>query len=99
MISEIATLILKLDSNALPFASVNLAFCFAVRVTSLHGLNEVTKLACNHPKKKHNALFVHRFMTETPEVNRISIGGAIVEFWVTLGRAALPGQICSWWGL
>jgi len=83
VISEVSALELELDPDTLPLASVYLALRFAIRETRLNRLNKVAELARYHAEEKDDPVFVNRLVTQTTEVDRITVGGTIAQGVVT----------------
>lgn len=80
MVAECAAFELKLDTDPLSLAGINLTLGFTIGEPSLHGLNHVSKLSRDHAEKEHYALLVYGFMAKAAKVYRISIGWATIQF-------------------
>ena len=62
MVSEVSALELELDSHPLPFASVHLALCLAVREPGLNGFDVIPQFTSDHSEEEHDALLVDRLV-------------------------------------
>ena len=77
VIAEIAALKFKLEMHALPSLRADLTLGLAVGESGLNGFDDVAQFFCNQSKKKHDTLFVDRFVAQAAEVHGVAVGRAI----------------------
>ena len=73
MISKVPAFEFKLDSNALPLASVHLTLRLAIWESGLNRLDMVPKLTGDHPEEEHDALLVDGLMAQPAKVDRVAV--------------------------
>jgi hypothetical protein len=62
MISKVAALELKLNSNSLPLPSFDLALRLTIGEARLNSFNKVPEFACNHSEEKDQPLLIDRLV-------------------------------------
>ena len=82
MIAEVATLKLKFNPHPLPFSGFDLTLCLAIRKARLHSLDQISKLASYHAEEEYYPVLVHGLVSETTEINRISVRGTALQLGV-----------------
>src|SRR5260370_35249303 len=95
VVAEIPALKFKLDAHALPPFGSDLAHGFTVGESSLDSLDHVPQLFRQHSEQQHDALLVHRLMTQPAEVTRVAIDRSIFyRLVVAVSRWRSMNSIC-----
>lgn len=68
MITKVLALELKLDSDPLPFARIELPLSLAAGEPGLHCLDHVPQRARDHAEEEDNALLVHGFVAQPSNI-------------------------------
>src|SRR5713101_6211019 len=79
VVAEIPALKFKFDVHPLPSYGSYLPHGLAVGEPRLNRLDHVAEFFGEHPKEKHDALLVDRFLSQPAEVSGIAISSAIFQ--------------------